>query len=476
MIVMKFGGTSVGSGAMLVRVADIIKAAPPERAVVISAMSGVTDSILDVLGRVQRDEGAIEPFLRGLLDRHLAALREAGANETEMVRVTKELDALLQRFERLLYGIAYTEEITGKTRDAAVVYGERLSVRLLAGVLRSRGVEAESIDADEVGMLTDGVFGNASPIMSAIERNLERHIMGRVRAGKTPVLTGFFGCDTAGRVTTFGRGGSDYAAAIVASALRAQRLEVWKDVDGFLTADPRILKEAQPIDEMTYDEAAELASVGAKVLHPRTVEPLVPVRIPIFVRNTMKPEQQGTVISGIAPMSRRNLRSAATKDGLAILKIYGPGMAYTPGVGRKVFDALGEAKVNVYNMAASQASFALLIEEADLDRGLKALEGIREGTIQSVEGLTDMTLICVVGRGIGSTHGTAGKIFTSVGKAGVNIEMISVGASDIALNFVVKRKDRDSAVRAIHGEFLMERQGAAGVAAGPVTGAADPPG
>lgn len=457
MIVMKFGGTSVGSGAMLVRVSDIILRAPPERVVVISAMAGVTDAILQVLPRVQRDEGAIEPFLREMLNKHLGALREAGATDAETTRVAQELDVLLQRFERLLYGISYTEELTPKTKDLAVSFGERLSVRLLAGVLRSRGVPAEGLDADEAGMLTDGVFGNATPIMSAIERNLERSLVGRLRQGVTPVLTGFFGCDALGRVTTFGRGGSDYAAAIVAAALRAQRLEVWKDVDGFLTADPRILRDAQPIAEMTYDEAAELAGVGAKVLHPRTVEPLKDLRIPILVRNTQQPDVQGTIIAGLAPVSRNALRSAATKDGLAILKIYGPGMAYTPGIGQKVFDALAKAHVNVYNMAASQASFALLIEESELERGLKALESIREGTIQSVEGLTDMTLICVVGRGIGSTHGTSGKIFTAVGKAGVNIEMISVGASDIALNFVVKRKDRDACVRAIHHEFLFER-------------------
>ncbi|MEA3201741.1 MAG: aspartate kinase [Thermoplasmata archaeon] len=457
MIVMKFGGTSVGSGKMLVRVSDIVGQAPPERVVVISAMAGVTDAILNVLPRVQRDEGAIEPFLREMLGKHLGALQEAGATEPETLRVTQEMDALLQRFERLLYGIAYTEELTAKTKDLAVSFGERMSVRLLAGVLRSRGVPAEALDADEAGMLTDGVFGNATPIMSAIERNLERSLVGRLREGVTPVLTGFFGCDAVGRVTTFGRGGSDYAAAIVAAALRAQRLEVWKDVDGFLTADPRILKDAQPIAEMTYEEAAELAGVGAKVLHPRTVEPLKDHHIPILVRNTQQPDVQGTLITGVASMRRDALRSAATKDSLAILKIYGPGMAYTPGIGQKVFDALAKAKVNVYNMAASQASFALLIEEQDLDRGLKALESIREGTIQSVEGITDMTLICVVGRGIGSSQGTAGKIFTAVGKAGVNIEMISVGASDIALNFVVKRKDRDACVRAIHHEFLFER-------------------
>lgn len=452
MIVMKFGGTSVGSAPMVERVCGIISTAPAERVIVISAMSGVTDAIIEVLKRVARDEHAIEPFLADLRMRHLDALAHGGATEKESQRVAGELDALLQRFERLLYGISYTEEVTGKTRDLALSFGERLSVRVLAGLLRSRGVQAEAVDADEAGMLTDGAFGNASPLMPAIEHNLQRTVAARVKAGVTPILTGFFGCDASGHVTTFGRGGSDYTASIVAAALKAERLEVWKDVDGFLTADPRVIKEASMIEEMTYDEAAELASVGAKVLHPRTVEPLRDLHIPIVVRNTAKPEHPGTRISSAFP--RKPIRSAATKDGLGILRLYGPGMAYTPGIGEKVFTVLSRAKVNVYNMAASQASFALLVNEEDIDRGAKALEGIREGIIQGVEGIPDMTLVCVVGRGIGSTHGTAGKIFTAVGRAGVNIEMISVGASDIALNFVVKRKDRDACVRAVHNEFL----------------------
>lgn len=459
MRVMKFGGTSVGSGPMLQRCCEIVAAAPRERVVVISAMNGVTDAILESLPRVQRDEGAIEPFLRTLLDRHLTTMRDAGATEAETTRVTREIDTLLQRFERLLYGIAYTEELTAKTKDMAVSFGERLSVRLLAGLLRSRGVDAEGVDADEAGMLTDGVFGNASPVIPAIAKNLERTVVGRLAGGVTPVMTGFFGCDSAGRVTTFGRGGSDYAAAIVASALKAERLEIWKDVDGFLTADPRIIKDAQPIDEMTYDEAAELAYTGAKVLHPRTVEPLKEQNIPIVVRNTGTPTVQGTVITATAPISRRNLRSAAVKESLAIVRIYGPGMGYTPGVGEKVFTALGRAKVNVYNMAASQASFALLIDLDQLDRAMKAIQGLGDPIIQSVEGITDMCLVCVVGLGIGSTHGTAGKIFTAVGRAGVNVEMISVGASDIALNFVIRRKDRDSCIKAIHAEFLVEKAG-----------------
>lgn len=454
MIVMKFGGTSVGSGPMLSRVADIIGQATADRIVVISAMATVTDSILAVLPRAQRDEGVIDPFLSQMRRMHLDAHEKANATQEERARVQNEIDTLLQRFERLLYGIAYTEELTGKSRDLAVSFGERMSVRLLASVLRSQGTNAEWVDADEAGILTDGIFGNATPLMGPIQTNLEKSVVQLVRQGTTPVVTGFFGRDGMGHVTTFGRGGSDYTASIITAATKAERLEVWKDVDGFLTADPRIIEDAVPIDEMNYDEAAELAYVGAKVLHPRTVEPLKPLGIPIVVRNTMRPEAKGTLIRAEANADKHTLRSTATKDRLAILKLYGPGMAYTAGIGERVFTALGQQNVNVYNMAASQASFALLIDEENVERGLKALETVHEGVIESVEGIKDMTLVCIVGRGIGSTHGTSGRIFTALGNAGVNVEMISVGASEIALNFVIKRKDRDAAIHAIHREFL----------------------
>lgn len=455
MRVLKFGGVSMGSAPMVSRVAKIVESTPGERLVVVSAMAGVTDGILAALKSVSRDEAEIEPYLRGLRARHEEVLEQLGTTEIEAGRVAQEFDALFQRFERLLYGIAYTEELTTKSQDLALSFGERLSARVLAAALRSRGAKAEPLDADAVGMLTDGVFGNATPILHAIERNLRRHVHPLFDDGTIPVLTGYFGCDAQGHVTTFGRGGSDFAAAIVASALEAERLEVWKDVEGFLTADPRLIREARAVKEMTYDEAAELAYVGAKVLHPRTVEPLKPKRIPIYVRSLAEPAAAGTRISGedSVPIS---LRSVATKDGLAILRLYGPGMAYTPGIGKKVFTALGDARINVYNMAASQASFALLLDAENVERGLKVLEGVREGIIESVEAIQDMTLVCVVGKGIGATPGTAGRIFDAVGAAGVNVEMISVGASDLALNFVIKSADRQAAVHAIHHTFLSQ--------------------
>jgi aspartate kinase len=456
MRVMKFGGVSMGSAAMIDKVVRIVKATPGERLVVVSAMSGVTDGLLDITKNIQRDEARIEPFLASLRRRHEETLEQLGTPEAEAAALAAEFDTLFQRLERLFFGIAYTEELTLKSQDLAISFGERLAARVLASALRARGQKAAALDADAVGILTDGVFGNASPNMPAVEKNLRARVYPLLDAGTVPVLTGFFGCDAQGHVTTFGRGGSDFSAGLAAAALEAERLEVWKDVDGFLTADPRILRDARVIREMTYDEAAELAYVGAKVLHPRTVEPLKPKGIPIYVKSTANPEAAGTRIASDSSVLPGGLRSCAHKDGLGILRLYGPGMAYTPGIGKRIFTALGEARINVYNLAASQASLALLLNDEDCERGAKVLEGIREGIFEHADVFHDMSLICVVGRGIGATPGTAGRIFAAVGKVGVNVEMISVGASDIALNFVITGKDRSTAIRAIHDAFLSE--------------------
>lgn len=451
---MKFGGASLTSGAQFARVAEIIRMQTGPRAVVLSAMEGVTDQISTSLPKIKDDEAHIKALLADLRHRHVDAIELCIKDNSHRLQASEEIDALLQRLERMLYGISYTEELTPKTQDYALSFGERLSVRVLGSVLREMGVKARSCDADEIGLLTDGVFGGASPLLHMIERRFQEELKPQIEQGLIPVITGFFGCDIDGHVTTFGRGGSDYSAAIIANALNAERLEVWKDVDGFLTADPRIVSKAIPVDRMSYDEAAELAYLGAEILHPRTVEPVAKKSIPIVVKNTNRPEAEGTIIERVPNTARRALISVAAKDGLAILKLYGPGMAYTPGVGQRVFSALGQSRVNVYNMAASQANFALLVNSKDIESGLRALQAMQDGIVQGVEPIDGMSLVCVVGKGIGAVPGTAGHIFTAVGKAGVNVEMISVGASDIALNFVVKTADKMKAITAVHEHFL----------------------
>jgi aspartate kinase len=449
--VMKFGGASFTRGSQFLKVADIVAKAHGPRAVVVSAMEGITDQLLKAQPLAKADEKNVAPVVKALRDHHRLAIEEMGLAKDD--RLAKEVEELLARLERLLYGVAYTTELTPKTQDLAVSFGERLSARMLAACIRAKGLRSEPFDADKLGVLTDGKFGQATPILPAIEQRLQSTLAPQLREGLIGVVTGFFGADAEGHATTFGRGGSDYSAAILAYALDAERLEVWKDVDGFLTADPRLVPDAKPIAQMSYDEAAELAYLGAEVLHARTVEPVMKKGIPIVVRNTNRPEVDGTIIGPALPLGK-GLRSVAVKDGLGILKLYGPGMGSTPGIGLRVFQALAERRINVINMAASAASFALVVSSADLPRGREALLGVTDGVIQDVQALPDMSMVLVVGKGIGETHGTAGRIFGAVGQAGVNVEMISVGASDLALAFLVKTKDRMGAIQAVHEAFL----------------------
>ncbi len=455
MKVMKFGGSSVGSGRLIRQVAGIVRAHADHRPVVVtSAMQGVTDAIQAHLHKVSEDEVNIPILIDALRDKHVEAANGAITDLHTRHGAIYQIGKTLERLERLLFGIAYTEELTPRARDFALSFGERLAAPLVAASIHDLGLDSRAFDAEHAGLLTDGVFGNATPDLDAIERSY-RDILGPyVAQGGVPVVTGFYGVDDKGRAAIFGRGGSDYVASILAYAGNAEVLEIWKDVAGFMTTDPHVVPDAQPLEVMSYDEAAELANFGAKVLHPRTVEPVSLKDIPIRVRNTMDPDAPGTLIRRMEESQDSIMRAVAARDSLAIVKLIGPGMAYTKGIGLKTFDVLSKHGVNVINMAASQASFALLIDQRDMQSAVRGLETIKGGVIQDIEAIPDMALLCVVGKGLAETPGTAAQILGAISRAGVNIEMISLGASNIAIDIIVKARDRDAAVAAVHEEFL----------------------
>jgi aspartate kinase len=448
--VLKFGGASLRDGTAIRKAAAIVRDSGP-CVVVTSAMEGTTDGLARVQASAARDQAAIKPFLRELQDRHAAALAVAAPGDAA---APAEVAALTERLERLLYGIAYTQEVTPRLHDLVQSYGERMAAPVLAAAVRAQGAAAAAMDAEAARLRTHGPFGNARPDLVALRSECAPAVKAVLRRETTPVVTGYYGVDAEGRATLFGRGGSDYVASLVAYALQAERLELWKDVAGFLTADPRAVPAARLIPSLGYDEAAELANFGAKVLHPRTVEPAEAAGIPIHIRCVQEPAAAGTVVEGNASATPAFVRSVATTSGLAILRLNGPGMSYSPGVAKRVFDRLAEAGVNVINMATSQASFALLLDEQDLARGRQALEPLQGGTVQSFDGRGGRSLVCVVGKGLGETPGSAARILQSVADAKVNVEMISLGASDIAIDFIVQSKDAARAVRAIHDRFL----------------------
>jgi aspartate kinase len=449
--VLKFGGAALRDAAGIRRAAAIIAATPGPRIAVTSAMEGVTDRLLEAQKTARDDEASVAPSIEALRNRHATTLRELAPGDGDAAAA---LAATLERLERLLYGIAYTQEATPRLHDLVQSHGERLAVPLVAAAVRAADVPAVALDGEAAHIRSLGPFGNARPDLDALRREAAPVLQRLTAAGQVPVVTGYYGVDAAGHTTLFGRGGSDYVAALVAYAVQAERLELWKDVAGFMTADPGAVPGARLLPRIGYDEAAELANFGAKVLHPRTVEPVQEAGIPIHIRPVSDPTGPGTVVLADPGAADALVRSVATTTGLGVLRLNGPGMAYTPGVARRVFTPLAEAGINVINMATSQASFALLLDQADLGRAQEALGELLGGTVQSFQARPGRSLVCVVGRGLGEVPGSAARILQAVAAAGVNVEMISLGASDIAIDFVVRQETAARAVRAVHDAFL----------------------
>lgn len=455
MKVMKFGGAVLRDAATVLKAVEVIVSHQAERiTVVVSALSGVTDSLHQMLKEVEENEKAIRPLMAGLKKQHEEMVSGLISDKKILTEALAELKNKMAKLERVLYGIAYTEEVTDRTRDYVVSFGERLSAPILAASLRDKGLSSIAFNADEIGLITNGAFGRATALLSEVESNLQKTIKPQIEKGAVPVITGYFGCDRDGRAVTFGRGGSDYSAAIIAYALKAEVLEVWKDVPGFMSADPKVVKEARGIPLMSYQEAAELAYFGAKVLHPRIVEPSMMRGIPIRVKNLFAPNEEGTLIQEVKEKSEWVVRSVAMRPGLSLVNLAGPAMAYTPGLAGRVFTALSSAGVNVYTMAASMASFSVIVDAQDVRGALNSLRGMKEGGIQDISTTGDISLICIVGKGLRETRGIAAKAFTAIAKAGVNVELISDGGSDVALTFVIKSPDSSKAMKALHEEFI----------------------
>lgn len=445
MKVLKFGGAALDNAASMQNVARLVRREGP-CVVVASAMSGVTDLLASHTKTVPTEAEATS-LLHQIKTRHEAVAAELGLEPNI-------LDGLLQRFERTLYGLAYTERMTPRLQDLVRSFGERFSVQLLAATLTKQGHPATALEAEQVPISSLGPFGHARPDLKRLRAEAGPGLIRMVQNGSTPIVTGFYGVDADGHPTLFGRGGSDYVAALIGYAVQAKRVELWKDVPGFMTADPRLVDSANLVSKLGYTEAAELAHFGAGILHPRAVEPLEDVGIPLHIRSFLDPDGTGTWVEGIQEASGNMVRSVASKQHLAILRLKGPGMAYTPGVAKRVFGALADAQINVLNMSTSQATFALLIGNEDVPQAKGALQPLLGGVMQELEVLSGRTLVCVVGQGLGETPGSAAKILQTVAECGVNVEMISLGASDLAIDFIVNAADRDKAMRAIHQKFL----------------------
>jgi aspartokinase/homoserine dehydrogenase 1 len=469
LLVMKFGGTSVGSAERMRVSARLAAKQSRERPVVmvVSAMSKITDLLLDTMRHAEAgDRAGMESNLAALRARHEAACREL-LPPARQASVMLAINGVIAEFERIANGMAMLNERPPRSVDEAVAAGERLSALLIAEHLNAEGTPAEAVNAWEL-VVTDAVFGNASPLMEPTSGKARGRLMPLLENRLVPVVTGFNGATADGRATTLGRGGSDFSASILAAAMDACELWIWTDVDGIMSADPRLVEDVVVLEEVTYAEAAELAYNGAKVLHPRTLAPLAEKGIPVWSKNSFAPDKPGTRI--VPTIRAANGARAVTSTAAVALVSLEPASAELSGVQvmARALDAI--ARVNVEIMALSSSSyrqsFCFLVRKEELERALEALEAglaleLAHGYVRPIHVDNEVGLLAVVGEGMQGKPGLAGRIFTAISREEVNIIAIAQGSSELTIAIVVRRDGLEKAVRAVHRECGLGRAASA---------------
>ena len=443
--VMKFGGTSVGSAEAIQRVANIIINTEGEKVVVASAMSGITNFLVQVVDSPTMD---IDEVVKQFADKHIMAAEQMFDERTmDIFRI--EFEERLRFFKECLE----SDPNDAYYKDLITSQGERFSTLMISCYLRMKGYDSVALTAETAGLAARGLPLAGSADLEATASGMTMKVRPLLSKGIIPVITGFYGIKD-GAPLTFGRGGSDYSAAVVANALDANMLEIWTDVDGFMTADPRIIKDAIKIEEMTFGEAAELAYFGAKVLHPRTIEPVRIKRIPLKVRNSFRPEEPGTLIHSLRKKGKGLLKSVATKNDLAILTISSAEIAYRPDLTAQIIRRIAKDNVIIYSISTSLSTVAILISSTDVMSIIGELEDMTGNAIERIDVKNGVSLVCCVGDDLLSKTGVTGDIFTAVKEAGVNVEMISEGASDVSLNFVVPMGMVMDVVAVLHSKYI----------------------
>jgi aspartate kinase len=461
---MKFGGTSMGSAERIDVAARLTTEQHQNRpvAIVVSAMSKVTDLLLDTLRKAEAgDEAGLDANIQTLTDRHLSCCHELlpeGFQETALDGVR----GLIAEFSRIAKGILMLGERPLSSVDRAIAIGERLSALLMAAYLESQGTRAAAVNAAQV-IATDDVFGNATPLMDETREKAMAVLGPLLDQRVVPVITGFNAATLDGRPTTLGRGGSDFSAAILAASMDAAELWIWTDVDGIMTGDPRLIPDARVLDEITYSEAAELAYAGAKVLHPRTLAPLIERQIPVWSKNSFAPQKPGTRI--VAQLGRGSevaggphAVTSMTEVALVAIEPASSGVSGTRLMA-EALEALDAAGVELLAITSSsyRQSFCFLVRQAELKAALEHMEEtfaleLTHGYVKPIQVDSNVGLIAVVGEGMRGTPGLAGRIFTAISRHNINIIAIAQGSSELTIAIVVRREGLERAVRAVHEE------------------------
>ena len=463
-LVMKFGGTSLANAPRMKNAARIIQQHSLRNKIVVvaSAIGETTDQLVEIAELAKKGNlKQARKLLSKIQAYHLKIARIVSGRGGTRDLVSR-LDQLNSELERTVEGIVHLRELTSRSRDYLLSFGERLSTPILAATISALGLRTRTLTGSEAGITTDDNFGEAKPLVEISYQQVRQRLDPLWSRRVIPVVTGFIAATVDGSITTLGRGGSDYTATLLAAALGADEIWIWTDVDGLMTADPRIVKNATLLPYISFGEALELSYFGAKMMHPRALQPAGQKKIPVRIKNSSRPARNGTLVSASESSNGGKVVKAVSiiRD-VGIVTVSGSGMMGAPGVAAKVFQTLGSNNVNVMmiSQGSSEATISCVVANRDVDRAVRALQLalMGQGYVDRISEEKDACIIAVVGSGMKGTPGVAARIFTAVAKRKANVRMVAQGSSEYNVSFVVSHKDGPEAVRAIHEEFNLGR-------------------
>ena len=404
-----------------------------------------------------KDDSGIAPLIQALSRRHMTTLE--GAAPDSVAQVGAEIEEQLISLQNILFAVYNLRELTPRSKDYIISFGERLLAPILSAAIRRRGIASTVMDGCEAGILTTPQHGESTSLPESDERIKRR--VGPLLAKEIPVIMGFMGCTREGVLTTLGRSGSDYSASIIGAGIDADEIWIWTDVDGIMTCDPRVINDARVMPSLSYLEVMELSYFGAKVMHPRSIEPAMRKNILVRVKNTFNPSHPGTVIVRNGQRDNRVVKALTYIDKVAAININGAQMIGRPGVAKAIFTILADHDVNVMmiSQGSSEANISLIVDESHVSAAVKALSDLmKQGIVREVSHNHDVCAVAVVGAGMAGAPGTGGRIFTAMGAASINVMMISQGSSEANISFVVSQNDGPRAVRVLHDEFRLSEE------------------
>ena len=463
-IVLKYGGTSISTAKKIKDVTKHISSLSTKNQLIVvcSAVSGTTDLLLEISEEIKKENKAKAKNLTNkIISQHKKLVNDTIKNANNRKKLMQILHKDFSELVELVDGMVLLGEVTPRSLDYLISFGERLSIRIVTHALIDQGKNSFAFTGKEAGILTDSNFSESKPLMDTTRLRISKNLEPLLIKKTVPVIGGFSGGDQHGRVTTFGRGGSDYTATIIASCIKADEIWLMSDVDGLMTADPKIVKNAKVLKEVSYVEAMEMALFGAKQIHPRTFEPLLTTKIPMRIRNTHNTKNKGTLVTANPGVTtKKTVKCVSSIEHNGLIDVRGGSMVGAPGTAAKIFKTLANVGVNVMMISQnpSESSISIVLKNTDLHKAVNALElDLLGKIIKKLEVTTNVAIIALIGSGMRGTIGVASKVFSSVAKKGVNIAMIAQGSSELNLAFVVKDSDSKNVVNALHNEFKLAK-------------------